>query len=89
MDQPVYGCVCDDGIVKDLAPFRQGLIGDDNHRSLLVPCGDKLEKQAGDVPVDPEIPYLIDDEKLVFVQVPYRIFLAAIKLANRFAVPLF
>lgn len=89
MDQPVYDCVCDDGIAEDLTPFRQGLIGGDDHGSLLVPCGDKLEEQTGDVPVDREIPYLIDDEKLVFVQVPYRIFLAAMKLANRFATPLF
>ena len=67
MDQPVDDCIGDDGIAEYLSPLRQWLIGGHDDGPLLVSCCDELEEKPGDIPVDGEIPYLVDDEKLVVV----------------------
>ena len=74
VDESVDDCIRYDGITEDLAPFRKGLIGGDDDGPLLVSGCHKLEEQPCYVPVDRKISYLVDDEQLVLVQVPYRIF---------------
>ena len=61
VDQPVDDRIGDDGIAEDLSPLRQRLIGSDDDGPLLVSCRDELEEKTGDVPVDREIPYLVDE----------------------------
>jgi len=64
MKNPVQDRGSDDRIPEDLIPLAEASIRGQDQSSLLVPPGNKLEEKMRSMPVDRNIAYLIDDEKL-------------------------
>ena len=51
------------GVGEDLVPFREGLVGGDDRRALLIPAGDDFEEQIGVAGVVGQVPELVADHE--------------------------
>ena len=63
MQDPVEDRAGDHPVAEDVAPAAEALVAGQNHRPALVAPADELEKQRRCLPVDRQIPDLVDDEK--------------------------
>ena len=68
MDEAVYGRECHSFAGKDLSPFAKRLIGGDQHRPALVAGADQLEQNAGLRLVFGDVGEIVEDQKVVFVE---------------------
>ena len=64
VEQAVEQGARDHGVAKDLTPGAEALIAGEQDRAPLIAPGDELEKEIGSLPVDRDVPDLVDDQEL-------------------------
>ena len=60
---PVEDRAGDHPVAEDVAPTAEALVAGRNHRPSLVAPADELEEQRRRLPVDRQIPNLVDDRQ--------------------------
>jgi len=64
VEEPVENRRGDNRITKHVAPGAEALITGEQNRALLIAPGDELEEQIGALPINGDIPDLINDQEL-------------------------
>ncbi len=68
MDQSVDGCDGHNGVLEQLVPVLEVLIGRDDQAVALVTMGDQLEQHTAFLLGFPDIAQVVDDEHCVLVE---------------------
>ena len=55
-----------DLILEDLRPSTEVLVGGDDHRKLLISLADETKQEVALIPIDFQIPQLVQDQDVVF-----------------------